>query len=127
MARSAAPAVPMFLTIRSRENDAKVLRFFNVFCFWSDRSITDAKRDSDRKLTRLRTAVGRFPLACHFALIRQARSWTITTSCRDGASDFGDGSAARDEIACINDGPFGGGGRSHSGRLDENYSVRVRG
>src|SRR5215472_15525570 len=44
----------MFLTIRSREDDSKVLRFFNGFCFWSDRSITDAKRDTDRKLTRLR-------------------------------------------------------------------------
>src|SRR5215469_9695923 len=56
----------MFLTIRSREDDAKVLRFFNGFCFWSDRSITDAKRDTDRKLTRLRNRAARVNCSAEF-------------------------------------------------------------
>jgi hypothetical protein len=41
----------MFLTTRSREDKSKVLRFFTGFCFWSDRSITDAKRDGGSVLT----------------------------------------------------------------------------
>jgi hypothetical protein len=52
--QNSGAVLKMFLTDRSREDDSKVLRFFNGFCFWSGRSITDAKRDSDRKLTRLR-------------------------------------------------------------------------